>query len=122
MYDKLQQELFDPLRHINSFYANVPTTLSTTVARQLRSLRAMSMPPAATPASPSRKRAIATPVPALSADPHLAKRPLDDVPQSDDIFSTPAKRQARATPIYRRFRSVQTTAILNADGLSSPSL
>ncbi|KAI5361915.1 Putative HORMA domain, Zinc finger, FYVE/PHD-type, Zinc finger, RING/FYVE/PHD-type [Septoria linicola] len=126
--DKLQRELFDPLTHIGQFYANT-TSLSTTITRQLRALRSASMPPPATPNSPIPERGvhfspssriIERPVtPSRTLEKHrqpLLKRPLDE-----DIFSTPAKRRATATPVFHRFRSVQTVGVLNADGLSSPA-
>lgn len=39
--------------------------------------------------------------------------------EDEEIFDTPAKRQASTTPLYHRLKSVQSQYILNADGKSS---
>ncbi|KAM3416644.1 Meiosis-specific protein hop1 [Cercospora zeina] len=126
--EMLQHSLFDALSHINGYYANIPS-IPEIIGRQLRAIQSTSMPPPATPASqlrnrnrnasqlPLGSRRSATP----SRRPQLRKSSSKRPPEEQNIFATPAKRQARTTPVYHRLKSVQTMVPIFVDGLSSPA-
>lgn len=139
---KLLQDLFNPLLHIEKyvslkipvlrpkansikFAAQSTTSPSGLIGQQLYALRSADMPQPATPQQ--KRKGSATPTSnldlRLSMTPYetpvlprfpLRKRPSDD----QGVFSTPAKRRSE-TPLYNRLKSIQTTLILNADGMSS---
>ncbi|KAF7189549.1 HORMA domain-containing protein 1 [Pseudocercospora fuligena] len=121
-YKKMLVTLFDPLKHVEQFYCETSLDLSA-IGQQVRTMRAASMPPPDTPASQMRARRSATPASSLDLGqsvvpvetPYPYRSSLLKRPSEDDIFSTPAKRQA-VTPVYLRFLSAQA---LRADGLSS---
>ncbi|PIA94498.1 hypothetical protein CB0940_08124 [Cercospora beticola] len=129
-FDKLQYELFDALSHVSDYYVNVPSTPEG-VAQRLRALCSSGMPPPTTPASAfrtrNRTRSERMLDPRKSTTPSRkpvqlrqpsSKRPLE----GESPFTTPAKRQARTTPVYHRLKSVQTMVPIFADGLSSPAM
>ncbi|KXT07784.1 hypothetical protein AC579_4304 [Pseudocercospora musae] len=121
-YKKMLVTLFDPLKHVERFYCETSLDISE-IGQQVRITRAVSMPPPDTPASQMRARRSATPASSLDLGqsvmpmetPYPHRSSLLKRPSEDDIFSTPAKRQA-ITPVYLRFLSAQA---LRADGLSS---
>ncbi|SMQ49166.1 unnamed protein product [Zymoseptoria tritici ST99CH_1A5] len=126
-HDLMLRELFDPLRHIEHCYATQPA-VTKPIVEQLLALRSGAMPPPSTPASVfNKKHASATPADGLDLRPSMSpfttplrvptgKRGRDE---DEEIFDTPAKRQASTTPLYHRLKSVQSQYILNADGKSS---
>lgn len=108
-------------------YAAMPMPLSSDViGQQLYALRPADMPPPATPQQ--KRKGSATPASNLDLRPSmtpyetplLSRFPLRKRPSDDQgVFDTPAKRRSIQTPLYHRLRSIQTTLILNADGMSS---
>lgn len=144
-HDKLIRDLFDPLLHIEKHvrglslilllgimltfdkYATITSPVSSEIiGQQLYAIRPTDMPEPATPHQ--KKRGSATPAsdldlrssmtpyetPVLSHFPSR-KRPSEDHTTSD----TPAKRRSTRTPLPHRLKSIQTTLILKADGMSS---
>lgn len=123
MLDKIINDLFDPYREVARFFSNptgVEFALSTKLRQQLTALQTIKMPPPATPRSMIVGK-LATPgatldlrqsmtpfvTPAKMVMPTGQKRALDD---NHDLVDDPVKRG----------RSLQTTSVINIDGMSSP--
>ncbi|KAK5131638.1 hypothetical protein LTR08_000765 [Meristemomyces frigidus] len=122
-HERMLQALFDPLLHISHHY-QLPTKAAmqhSSLTQRLLAAQAKDMPPPATPASALRKRNAITPGSGLDQLPSMTpyqtpSRPRQPQKRSfDDDEDTPGS-------IFKRFKSVQTQYMLDANGLpSSPA-
>jgi hypothetical protein len=122
--DDIMQLLFNPLTGLTRHYVNKPNInplITTEVGKQLLALRAKTMPPPATPVQSMRTKS-ATPLTSLNLRQSATsfatpvrlgqKRPFDDDADGD------VDREKRSDQT-RRVKSIQSTQLLNANGLSS---